>query len=63
MSRNNKEEVRRVQELRRSSAASPVNRNLPRGEERRLAILDALQDKDSDDFTEEDWESLTEIID
>ena len=32
------EQVRRIQELRRSSAASPVQRRRPRGAERRAAI-------------------------
>ena len=35
------ERIRRVQELRRSSAASPVKRGLPRGADRRRAIREA----------------------
>ena len=38
------DDVRRVQELRRSSAASPVDRSLTRSQERRLAIQEYNED-------------------
>lgn len=41
---SDKDEVRRVQELRRSSAASPVDRSMTRSQERRLAIQEYNED-------------------
>jgi len=43
---SNKDEVRRVQELRRSSAASPVDRTLSRSQQRRLAIQEQEYNED-----------------
>jgi hypothetical protein len=39
-----KDKVRRIQELRRSSAASPVDRSMSRSQEKRLAIQEYNED-------------------